>query len=558
MSVDDVFVYTEGSIVPKDVTHVLIDSSVKVIHDRAFESCSQLTEVELGNDDGDGCCRLQTIGKYAFAHCHKLKRVGGASDSDGVIIGEGLRRIGKYAFSHCRSLKYVTLPSTIKAIPDGSFLECGGLVQVHCNEGESQTLERIGIYAFQHCVSLQTINIPHSVTRFGQGAFAMHHHGGEPNSLMHIHIPDAVEFIGTHVFQYTNLVNVKIPPLLTKVPNSMLLGCKHLCSLELPEGITLIRDLQGCCSLRNLAIPNTAERESFRCFRECFDLHQIFNTENDIWETLRHRFDGLPIHKLCYYQPYCQREQAIKELEDELLWNDGTVTTDCLGMSPLHILACSTKQDIRLYKLIIEKQPESLITEDKFGALPIHYVCRCNAPRSIFHFFIETHKSLFPDDDINWKGIIKTLSAINGQLDFIREIAKTQTDFFPNQTIDRQSIVRECTQIHWFQFKPLVMWSLEDEWSSIGIQKWIAEVETMLGSVVVVASRRRFINDLYGKIAEYQQRFREVKEGLVMIELALWKHNTCSSDSGNTSRNDYRFNCGAVVVIPNVLPFLIG
>ena len=47
---------------------------------------------------------------------------------------------------------------------------------------------------------------------------------------------------------------------------------------------------------------------------------------------------------------------------------------DCLGMTPLHILACSTVDDLSLYQLLIEKYPEGLITEDRFGALPLLYI----------------------------------------------------------------------------------------------------------------------------------------------------------------------------------------
>jgi hypothetical protein len=42
---------------------------------------------------------------------------------------------------------------------------------------------------------------------------------------------------------------------------------------------------------------------------------------------------------------------------------------DCLGMTPLHILSCSTVQCLELYQLIIDKYPENLIVEDEWGAV---------------------------------------------------------------------------------------------------------------------------------------------------------------------------------------------
>lgn len=40
---------------------------------------------------------------------------------------------------------------------------------------------------------------------------------------------------------------------------------------------------------------------------------------------------------------------------------------DCLGMTPLHILACLSIHDLKLYRVIVEKYPANLITEDRWG-----------------------------------------------------------------------------------------------------------------------------------------------------------------------------------------------
>jgi hypothetical protein len=80
------------------------------------------------------------------------------------------------------------------------------------------------------------------------------------------------------------------------------------------------------------------------------DLYQLFGSESRIIFALRHRFDGLPIHSIVYYQSYhqgvlqnliaamnmryCQRRTMCK------LDPTGNQQDDCLGMTPLHILAC--------------------------------------------------------------------------------------------------------------------------------------------------------------------------------------------------------------------------
>ena len=70
----DVFVYTEGLVVPRHVVRVRVHPSVTAIPERAFSDCNKLEEVEL-------CDGLLKIGKQAFMqiaeknrhtiYCHK-------------------------------------------------------------------------------------------------------------------------------------------------------------------------------------------------------------------------------------------------------------------------------------------------------------------------------------------------------------------------------------------------------------------------------------------------------------------------------------------------------
>ena len=113
------------------------------------------------------------------------------------------------------------------------------------------------------------------------------------------------------------------------------------------------------------------------------DLQRLFGSNARIIWELQHRFDRLPIHKLVYYQPYNQgvlqilvatinmRSGQSRTLRSKL---DPTGNQqDCLGMTPLHILACSSVHDLELYRLIVENYPTNLITEDRWGALPLLY-----------------------------------------------------------------------------------------------------------------------------------------------------------------------------------------
>ena len=144
-----------------------------------------------------------------------------------------------------------------------------------------------------------------------------------------------------------------------------------------------------CYCLRNVAFPSNAVFGDDIFFDEeededevDTDLYQLFgNSDTRIIITLMHRFNELPIHSIVYYQSYNENELQIliaaRNMRSGQRWTlrsklDPTGNQqDCLGMTPLHILACSSVHDLELYHLIVEKYPTNLITVDRWGALPL-------------------------------------------------------------------------------------------------------------------------------------------------------------------------------------------
>ena len=133
--------------------------------------------------------------------------------------------------------------------------------------------------------------------------------------------------------------------------------------------------LRYCC-LRNVAFPPNAVfgDDDFMYLTE---LLQLFGSEGEVISALMHRFDGLPIHRLVYYQSYHHNQWVLQHLIAAIIMRSGQRQTlhseldstgnhqDCLGMTPLHILACSSVHDLELYRSIVEKYPTNLITEDR-------------------------------------------------------------------------------------------------------------------------------------------------------------------------------------------------
>jgi hypothetical protein len=148
------------------------------------------------------------------------------------------------------------------------------------------------------------------------------------------------------------------------------------------------------------------------------DLQQLFSSELEIIRELQHRFDGLPIHRLVYYQLYYQgvlqilaatinmRSCQSRTLRSKL---DPTGNQqDCLGMTPLHILACSSVHNLEMYCLIVEKYPTNLITEVRWGATPLLYAFWGAAPAQIIDFLLESYHSLYLGFEFNWTMMVKT------------------------------------------------------------------------------------------------------------------------------------------------------
>jgi hypothetical protein len=163
------------------------------------------------------------------------------------------------------------------------------------------------------------------------------------------------------------------------------------------------------------------------------DLEILFgNTEADIIRELKHRFDGLLIHKLVYYQTYNQGMLLVLRRKLDSTGNN----QDCLGMTPLHILTCSSVHDLEVYRVIIENYPANLITEDRWGALPLLYACWGTAPFEIIQFLLESYRSLYPDHIFNWTMMMETMGRCDTPKENIENMLHVKQMHFPEQPID--------------------------------------------------------------------------------------------------------------------------
>jgi hypothetical protein len=176
------------------------------------------------------------------------------------------------------------------------------------------------------------------------------------------------------------------------------------------------------------------------------DLQRLFGSNARIIWELQHRFDGLPIHKLVYYQYYYQG--VLERLLAAINLRSGQRRTlrskldptgnqqDCLGMTPLHILTCSSVHDLEVYSVIVENYPANLITEDRWGALPLLYAFWGNAPAEIIEFLLESYQSLYPGYEFNWTMMVETMGRCDTPKERIENLLRVKQMLFPEQTIN--------------------------------------------------------------------------------------------------------------------------
>ncbi len=196
------------------INEIYIGNNVTEIGKQAFDRCSQLTVLSIG----DGVETMQFRAKrkliggynYTFKNCKKLSVIyfgNGLTEIDDyafegnnslqeVYFGNGLTSIGKSSFSNCRNLKTVQFGNSLTGIGEGAFEFCESLETVDLSTVSSTFV--IGDKAFRSCGNLSKVLLG-NVTNIGQSAFE------HSKSLKTIRIPSSVTIIGDDAFNFSGL-----------------------------------------------------------------------------------------------------------------------------------------------------------------------------------------------------------------------------------------------------------------------------------------------------------------------------------------------------------------
>jgi hypothetical protein len=500
----------------------------------------------------------------------------------------------------------VRVDPSVMSIPANAFYERNKLAEVELSEG----VVEIGYRSFNWCYhSIMKINIPNSVKRINDWAFFY-------SLRTPIRLHDDIESIGKNAFAHCIFNNFRVPPLITVIPNSMVYHCKSLFSMELSEELRVVENyaFSNCYCLRNVALPPNADIGDnvfiIGYNGEMTDLQQLFgDSDGAIIKEILHRFDGLPIHRIVYYQSYHQG--VLQDLIAAINMRSGQRQTlrskldptgnqqDCLGMTPLHSLACSSVHDLEVYRVIVENYPTNLKNEDRWGAVPLLYAFWGAAPAEIIQFLLVSYQSLYPDHVFNWTNMVETMGRCDTPKERIDKLLCVKQMQFPEQPLDWDYLLDEFASNSRVSFDGapfqdrmqfLVMRGMSERVEALAFKVWRVSMTNMIHTAAFVydddddnddnndddddnndddnneqlpRDNTVILREIREKLAHFEDEMPRLKEATSVLELALWKNmldvnskkmetNRCQkklrSDESDV-RQQCRVTCGADVVI---------
>ena len=218
------------------------------------------------------------IGNYAFQQC---------SNVTSVTIGNSVTQIGYEAFSGCTGMTAVTIGKAVTSIKSDAFSGCSKLATVNWNAASCNDFAEYGNHSpFQEFTSIKTFTFGNTVTRIPRGLCR------NLTGLTSVTIPTSVKGVAGVAFEgCTGLTKVNITDLaawcdidfeysnsnpLYYAHNLYLNGTK-VTNLSIPSSVTTIKSnaFYNCTSITKVTIPSGVTTVGGWAFKGCTNLTTV-------------------------------------------------------------------------------------------------------------------------------------------------------------------------------------------------------------------------------------------------------------------------------------------
>ena len=191
--------------------------------------------------------KVTSIGDQAFDNCTGLTS---------IVIGNSVTSIGEYAFSGCKSLTNIEIPNSVTSIGDSAFSGCRSLKDLRIEDGKgtlSLGHNGIGYGLFFYC-PLETLYIGRNLD-YDASSYRGYSPFCDITTLTSVTIGNSVTSIGGSAFRdCSGLTSIEIPNSVTSIGIYAFYRCDRLTSVTIGDGVTSIGDsaFRGCSSLKKV------------------------------------------------------------------------------------------------------------------------------------------------------------------------------------------------------------------------------------------------------------------------------------------------------------------
>ena len=239
--------YEDGELRGDYLKVIYISSTVETIHPASFDSCPELTEI-IVSEDNESFTSID--GVLYSKDCTNLVKYPASKSGISFTVPDTVTEILSSAFSYCNEIRQVTIGKNVKLMEPNYCFDGTELTGISISQGNPCFKEISGMVLTKDGKKLiaqvankksESVLIPVGVTSICAYAFCENHY------LKSVRISEGVRVIGEFAFE----------------------DCESLQSVAFPSSLEIIEDLsfEGCASLKTVDIPMSVKKIGYSAFR---------------------------------------------------------------------------------------------------------------------------------------------------------------------------------------------------------------------------------------------------------------------------------------------------